>query len=813
MELRDFRIGWRVLVADPTYSVAVILGLAVGLAVCFLLLGFVHYSFNYDSHVPELDQVYVVKHRLNFISRPQWVETISVPARTAALQSGLVDEATIVIQQPVVAQIEDRPAPFQVSAVDKDFPALFGTLTLAGDLASALSRPEGLALTRSTAQRMFGGGSVIGRAMRIGDNNYQVLALVQDPPPNTTLPYEALVGMNSTALTGLKNAESNWSGIGGKLYLRLKAGVSQDAMTHVLQEAYDHSPAATGFAPEMLQKLGNQKSREIRLGRLRDAYFDSEVAGSFRSGPRGNKLTVLGIGAVALLTLALAAANYVNLAAVRTLRRQREIGVRLVMGATPMRIALLFISESVLVAALAAMLGLLLAWLVLPVFSDLVGLDLRDFFGPASVTVGILSGVVVGLLVGMYPSWLALRVRPHQALSGRGADETARGMLVRKILTSFQFSTAMGLTGLAIIVAGQTAFAIDSYPGFDPGPLVVIDLPEDRWASPAAKRSFREALTRLPNVSIVAAAMDAVGRNTPLTGFDGDMHRPGRASLRMRWENVSPEYFDTYGLRPVAGRLFDPKLDSIGKANDVVINEAAARAFGFENAGDAVGQMVVAGVARQNVTTGTLRRIIGIAPPLRHRSLRDRSDPYMYVLSDQWTPVLIVRTVGGVAEAERAIESLWRERLPNAILNLNRASVFFTQTYAEDLRMTRLLAAASVIAISIASFGIYVLAAYSVQRRAREIALRKIHGADRIAIARLLIREFLVLIAAGAAVGLPIAWIVGQQYLSNFVERAPIGAWAMLIALGLAALAAIISVLQHLLAAMRISPADALNSN
>ena len=127
--------------------------------------------------------------------------------------------------------------------------------------------------------------------------------------------------------------------------------------------------------------------------------------------------------------------------------------------------------------------------------------------------------------------------------------------------------------------------------------------------------------------------------------------------------------------------------------------------------------------------------------------------------------------------------------------------------------MTKLLAVASLIAIGIASFGIYVLSAYSVQRRAREIVLRKLYGADRAAIARLMGREFLGLILVGAVVGLPIAWLVGQQYLSNFVESAPIGVWALVIALGLAIFVAFVSVLRHTMAAMRISPTEALNSD
>src|SRR5882724_1313786 len=153
MRLRDFKIGWRQLAGDPVYSLAVVLGLSVGFAVSFLLLGFVHYSFSYDSQVPDADEVYVLKHRLNILAQPHWSEMMPGPAKTAALRSGLVSQATMVIWERKVAKSDNRLVPLALSRVDADFPALFGVRAVEGDLAAVIARPEGLALTQTAALR------------------------------------------------------------------------------------------------------------------------------------------------------------------------------------------------------------------------------------------------------------------------------------------------------------------------------------------------------------------------------------------------------------------------------------------------------------------------------------------------------------------------------------------------------------------------------------------------------------------------------------------------------------------------------------
>ena len=202
------------------------------------------------------------------------------------------------------------------------------------------------------------------------------------------------------------------------------------------------------------------------------------------------------------------------------------------------------------------------------------------------------------------------------------------------------------------------------------------------------------------------------------------------------------------------------------------------------------------------------QRIIGIAPPIRFQGMRQALQPMLFDLRHGAT--LIVRSDAAMALVHARITPLWRRHFPERMLELHTAQSLLAAMYAEDLRLARMLGLASVVAMLLAAFGIYVLSAYSVQRRTREIVLRKLHGAGRAAIMRLLGREFALLLAAGALLGLPLAAVAIEHYLAGFVERAPVGGWPLAAALLLAMLVAVLATVRHTWAAVRMAPAAAL---
>jgi putative ABC transport system permease protein len=787
--LRDFRIGWRLLAKEPAYSAVVVLGLAAGIAACFLLLGYVAHSFSYDRQVPERERVYQLEQHWNTaLLGNGWMAGASLPVRDAALNSGQPLLASAFMARGLDARVGNQAVALGVTLVDPDFEKIFAPKVLAGNLHSALTRPDTLALTREAAVKLFGRPDAVGKTLQGDKQTYVVAAVVADQPAATTMPFEALAGTVSAIMPDevRRNAREAWGFSPGKAYIKLLPGADPRQVIAAIQRGLRQSPLYLRDQAEQLASLKGRDLIEYRLGPIADAYLAPDVNDDMT--PHGNRQALLGLATVALLILLLAGTNYVNLATVRTLARQREIAMRKVLGAPARAVARQFLAESVLVCLIATALGLLLAWLLLPLFADLVQRRLDDMFNPAALAAALLLGVLLGLAAGSYPTWSALRVRAS----------AAHGLWTRRALTTLQFAVAMGLTGTTLAVAWQTHYASSLDPGFDPAQLLVFPASNDMRDPRTA--AFRDAVARLPGVAGVSVSHAPVSMSNNVV----TLRRAGGAAADINQYAVSPEFFQVYGVKAAAGRLFDPALDKITDTDRIVVNAAAARRLGFASAQDAVGKVL------SNTAGGKPKQIVGVAPSIRQRSAREGQQPSVFYLH-QRVGLFTVRARGDLDTVKRAVEELWPHYFPNETLGVSRLqAVMNDMFYADDLRLAKLLGAASVIATAIAAFGIYVLAAYSVQRREREIVLRKLYGAGSAAIGRMVAREFALLIGTGALLGLPFAWLAIQRYLGTFAERAPVGGWTLAAALLVACAVALLSTLRHTLAAVRIRPALAL---
>ncbi|MYM85755.1 FtsX-like permease family protein [Rugamonas sp. FT82W] len=798
MNLRDFRIGWRLLLQQPAYSAVVIGGLAIGFAACFLLFGYVSYCFNYDSHVPEPERVHLVKQRANFFPSPGWQARSFLSLRDMVQASGMADEASIAFDLKRTLRNGDRLREFTLLAVDPGIQTILGIHPVQGDLRAALTIPDGLALTVSAARQLFGHEAVLGRIVTTGAMSLQVRALLPDPPTNSTQDYTVLVGTGSSAWPDAERRRAFEHGGTSRIYVRLASGAKVSALAAYLQQAYNASPQAASFRNGPLgQGLNGRAVADIDLLPLRAAYFDPDLA---RPGGEqtnhGQISEVIGLSAMGVLILLLGTINYVNLTSVRTLARQREIGIRKLLGVTAPRLARQFLAESVLVSLLSAFAGMLLAWLLLPVFSDLVNRRLEGVFTPGHCAAALSFAVLTGVCAGAYPASLALRALPAAALAARGNSDTIAGLWLRRLLTVVQFASAMALSAAALAVGWQTYYAMHAKPGFDTDAMRVIRLPNHAAATPQAS-AFLDALRRLPGIEGVAAVSEPPGQDDMSMS---SVELPDGRQLMLESKQVTAEFFPLHGLKPRYGRLFDPAIDTddSGRGDATVLNEQAARELGYAAPQDAVGKRPARGML-----------VIGIAPDLRFHSLHQEVDSIVYTLARP--SVVTLRSHESTVAIHELIAPLWRRFYPNDVLEVVSEQSIIEARYAADSRLTRILAIGSLVAISLSGFGIYVLSAYRVQRNRREIVMRKLFGAGPFDIARMMIREFSLLVGAGAAIGLPLAAIATDRYLAGYVERAPIGQWTLAAALAAALLVALLATARHTATAMRMRPAAALH--
>ncbi len=816
MKLRDFRVGWRTLMQEPVYSLVAIAGLGIGLAAAILLLGLVRHSTQYNAHLPHVERTYILKHQLNTQAGAPVYDTAPLMLRKAALALPGVEEVTAYVParpavDPLALRMNDRLVRLNGLIVMPGFSRVLGLQAVQGDLERALEAPEGLVLTQSAAQRIFGAQSALGQTALVPGSRarqLRVMAVVRDQPASTTVPFEALAGRHTlladkTMHEELQDGARGWV---GRILLRVRDGAALPAIVGALQAAIEDSPMVKDLTPEARQALGNRHAIELSPHPLRDAYFDQEVVGDqvWAKGDRGSMAATAALAAVAVLVLLLASFNYINLTVVRVMRRQREIGVRKALGASASQVALQMLAESLLVCLLATVLGLLLAWMLLPAFSSLMQRDLSQLLSLSAIGCAFALGALLGVLTAIYPAWSATRAHPAQVLGGRPDSEPFSGSLLRRALTVFQMAGAMGLAALALAVAWQTHFAQSASPGFDPSPILVVNMPGPARQD-ANVRAFIAELGTQPGIAAVAVSDD------PSTADQGmwsvRLRRPGAASTTVAVKSVGNTFFRSYQINPVAGRLFDSRRDKDDDPSLIVLNSRAARALGFATEADALGQTV------EMVTPdATIRKqVIGIAPEIRYRSLRTAPSPLAYEL---WTAsvTLNVRAAGDPRMAERQLRRLWAKYFPDALLEVRSAGQVIAESYAEDARMAKLLGLATAMALAIAAFGTYVLAAHSVQRRSKELVLRKLHGARPRDIGWLVARETGGLLLAAAGIAVPMAVLAIERYLSGFVERAPLAWWPLYAALAATALIASAAVARHALIAMRLRPAAALRA-
>lgn len=791
--LRDFRIGWRLLLQRPLYSLVIIGGLAIGFASCFLLFGFVQFCLNYNGSVPDNHRVVVIKQRINVFPRAEWQLMAFLPLRDVARASGMVEASTIVKALDMPLRTGDALHALNLQLVDADFQSMFAVVTLEGELHAALTQPDGLALTVTAARKLFGASSasILGRTVDVAGSVLQVRALLRDPAPNSSPRYEALAGAGGSAWRGSEAAMRQWDR--GGVYLKLKPGASISALTALLQQASEKAPLSQQMRSTTASIPSGGNVSDLRLLPLRDVYFDADLARSQTADQYAQRSSIYALAAGGLFILLLATINYVNLATVRTLRRQREIGIRKLLGASAWRLTRQFLCEAVLTTVLAAGSGLVLAWLLLPVFAGLVDRPLEGIFTPFACALALGFSVAIGLCAGAYPAWLAHHALPGPALAGRGDAETAAGLRGRRVLTVVQFASALALSATTLAVSWQTYFLSHASPGFDPAGLLVLNLPSYAGGK-SNDAAFVEQLRRLPRVQGLTSISEAVGRDGAksihrLKAKDG-------SDVPMEAKFVGPEWFELHHLHAAFGEAFNTRHD----ANDdqtsgrAMVNAAGALALGYATPQEAVGKML-----------STDYRIIGIAPEVRFQELRKPSRAIVYFV--RHASVLVIRTDDQLQAAHDNIAPLWRRHYPNDILDLRTQQMVLAERLLGDRRLMRILAASSAIALALSGFGIFVLSAYSVQRRQREIVMRKLHGASRLDIALMMAREFGALFAISALLGLPPAWLAIQHYLASHAERAPMSAWPLLAALALGMAMAVLAIAHHTLGALRLSPA------
>jgi hypothetical protein len=814
-----WRSAWRQLRAEPGPAALVIAGLALGLALTLLTASVLQDTLWPDGDLPEQDRLVTFEWRVRGPGgiTTAWFDRVpAVPLHAALRDSGAPVEAmSRVLYTQLPAHAGEAPGVqrsmrLQIALADADVQALFGLQPLAGDLREALSTPEGVALTAQSAEQLFGTQQALGRSFKIslppmpdgspgGQFPLTVKAVLPTPNQNGTLVFDALAGFHAPAAKAYLKLSDTWYQGGGRLFARLMPGATAEQLGVLGQRLLDQQPLPPGLPADFLR--GGGKAAYLRAMPVKDL-------GLHGAGSPQRRLQLGSLAAAAAGVLALAVINFINLWSVRTLRRQREIGLRKSLGAGAGQLAWQFFAEALLVAGLAGAFGLLLAWWATPAAEVLMQ---RQFHAPVLSPAGVLlTGLLctaIAALSALPLTSIALRVRPAESLAGRSHSEGAASRWLRRVMTTLQFGAAALFASLALTVLWQARHAGEMPRGFDLEDRVAIDLPW--WTQPAQVTSLLARVRSWPEVIAAGAADDVPGRDA--ASWYAEFRGPGGTPVNLRTGvDFTPGYLQAYGMRVVAGQL---SADHVAEAAlpAIVLDRSAVRVLGFASPEAAIGQVL--GVA-PNFRDGKPVTVVAVIDDIRLEGPRSPPQPHAITpLAERESGALGVHSRDPQA-TRRQLTALVKTTFPDVTLEALPLRDMLLQTVADDTRLGRIIGVAGLMALGLAAVGIYALAAYTLRRREREIVLRKLHGAGPGAVAGLLAREFAGVLGVACLGALPLGAWLSQRYLADFVERAPVGPlslWVLLATVVLLGVVTLLAVARHRRAALALRPLKALH--
>lgn len=792
-------VAVRNLLRHKLYTTINVVGLAVGLASCLLIMLHVRDELSYDRWVPEADRVVRIHTSYEIPGR--------APFRTVRSAGKMMDAYTQTYPQQVesaarlvpvrLSVLRDGSAMAQtVTFVDPAAPDMFGlTLDDGTSVTRLLSDPSALLLTRVTARKYFGDLDPVGRTVTICCNNGQrtemrVAGVLRDLPRATHLDLEMIAAIDPVRFSRQSNILDTWTSVNVYTYLKLRraADIAELAADNI--RFMDTVVPVT--RPEGVQRVSDYYRHhfmpiaDIRL----HAGPQAGDLGDMR--PSGSAELVAALSLVALLILALGCVNFTNMAVARSSLRGREVAVRKVLGARRRALVVQFLGEGALLVLFALLVALGLMEIALPAFNGLTGKALSIPLLEWQFLL-MLAGLVVlvSILGGAYPALYLSGFQPARILKGENAVDGG-GTRLRGLLVVLQFSVAIGLSVITLVVYQQTLFATGADLGFDRQHVLAV-----RNMGGAAfddtRRALMEEVRRLPGVREVALSSDVPTDNSENNDYftlmgSGD---PGKV---INYQSLGDGFLELYKVAPLAGRLFDPAFgtDLLRPAaqgeiahGGALINEAAARLLGFQAPGEAVGRVLRTELIRDQVSEIT---IIGVIPDIRFRSLKYGIQPTIMFQDENQYRVLSIRFDGrDPAALLSQVQSLWGRMAGDRPFNAAFVEDMIAAQYDEERVQATVFATFSGLAILVACLGLYGLSGFAARRRTKEIGLRKVFGATVAQIVALLVWQFSRPVMIANLIAWPVAWWLLRGWLDGFEQRVDLSP-AYFVAAGVTAL-------------------------
>jgi putative ABC transport system permease protein len=805
--------AFRNLSRNRFYAAINIIGLSVAFAAAGLIALYIRDELTYEHWLPDYQNVYRISAGVADARGGQDMNAVpSDVGNWLKLDFPQAGEVTrLVGMATTVGEGEHEVRDFVQWADPNVFEVLQYPM-VAGDPHTALREPNSIVLTKRAAQRFFGRQDVMGATL-LFDRKYpmRVTGILQDLPSNTHLQFNILASARSAFSFTQEQDAMPMAHFGQKVwnfscYFRPKPGASIEAMRAAMPAFLNrHAPRPPGQPPMTnIYKLTIAPISSIHLG-----TGVLQPPGSTRNA---NVDLLLAMGIIGVLIVIIASINFINLMTARASRRAVEVGVRKALGAGRRDLVVQFVGEALIYVAFAAAFALVLVELVLPKF---------NLFMDRSISTGLLREpavalsiigftLLVGLLAGLYPAFVLSMFRPAGVLSG-GPVAGNRGSVVRNVLVVVQFSVLIALIVISVVFHRQSQFALRKTLASGGDQIAMMES--------ACSPALLHEISQVRGVERAACAMQV-----PLFGMGpgSGLSRVDRlGSTGVSYTSITAGLFEVYGLKPIAGRFFDenkpadrmPSTWDGSRREAIIVNEAAVRALGYNSPKAAVGQLVT-WTHLINFTSGFapphVAEIIGVVPDFAP-SVREGIRPIAVYYDPALVTSMSVRVKpDDIPGTITRMKDVWRKVGDPSPFRPMFVDVRFEQQYRGLTRQTTLATAFAGIALFIACLGLFGLAAFTAERRTKEIGVRKAMGASTADVMRLLVLQFTKPVAWAILVAWPIGYFVSRHWLEGFVYRIDLSLWIFIAAAAAALIVSLVTVSAHSFLVARAAPVNAL---
>ena len=804
-----FKIAIRNLWKNKGYSAINILGLAVGLATCLVIILFVVDEISYDRFYKNAGNIYRVNSDIKFGGNTLHItQTSDMMGQLLKKDYPQVQEYARIYNNngsKLIKKGDEFINEPRVAHVDSTFFRVFDLPAIDGDTKKALDEPNTVVVTESAARKYFNDVHVLGKTIEEKDGQsttlYKITAVVKDIPHNSHLNFEFFFSM--------KNVEYQWGQATSHnfhTYIALRPGTDYKAFQKNFTAYIDKYvlPEARAFmninSMDEFRKAGNHL--EYNLIPLTKIHLQSDY--SFEITPPGNIQYVYIFGAVALFILLIACINFINLSTARSASRAKEVGIRKTLGTERKTLITQFLVESMITVVISLLIAITITWLILPFFNNVSGksIDINELLDPRILTVIILLPFVVGLLAGSYPAVFLSRFNPITVLKGNTNTSYKKSNL-RNALVVFQFTTSIILIIGTITVYKQLNYIQTKKLGFNKDQVLIIN---GTYGLGNNLQAFKDEILAMSGVKsgTISSFLPVSSSSRNDNSYSRDAVMDSKNGISMQTWTVDYDYIKTMGMEIVKGRNFSKEF---ADSNSTIINETTAKFLGYE---DPVGQKLY--TFTDNNGGKISYNIIGVVKNFNFESLREGVGPLCMRLGERGGLGSFKIDAGKAKDLVKLAESKWKTMTGGLPFSYRFLDDSFNDMYRNEQRIGKLAVSFAILAIFVACLGLFGLATYMAEQRTKEIGIRKVLGASVGNVVNMLSKDFIILVLISSVIAFPIAWWVMNNWLQDFAYRINIGWWIFVTAGVIAFLIAFITVSSQAIKAALANPVKSLRT-